>query len=250
MYAVFKEFAPRLKAVPDGFARTDEGDVVSVQQGIGLAEFEMAVLTVDVPGFAASDAYVHGLRAVDERIHDALGQAAVAGQHDVHAREGPQDGDVVQAVVGGAQVPVGDAAADTQQFDGVAAVGDVHFDLLEAAGDVEAGRAAAEDFLAAVGEAGADADGVLFGNAAFDELGGQFFGEIAQGYGSAGVGGHSHDVLVSAGATQQLGCETLSAVCHRNSSSSSLMRRVISSRAWAYCASSGTPWCHLATPSM
>ena len=123
----------------------------------------------------------------------------VARQADAHAGKGAQRGDVVQRVVGGAQCTVGHAAAHTEYGHGIAAVGQVYLHLLQTAGHVETGGTAAEHFLARMGQSGGDAHGILLRNAALHKLGGEGGGEIAQGNGTAGVGGHGYDVAVGTG---------------------------------------------------
>ena len=95
---------------------------------------------------------------------------AVGRNQNVHARESPQHCNVVQTVVGGAEGSVGETSADAEDFDGIAAVGNVNLDLLKGTGYIKAGRAAANDLLAAVGQSCGNADSILLGNAAFYKL--------------------------------------------------------------------------------
>src|SRR6185503_20349916 len=78
----------------------------------------------------------------------------------------------------------GDAGVGAGDFE-VRAGDDGHFHLVVGADD-EFGEGGAEGDFAGGGEAGGGGDHVLFGDAAFEELGGEFFGE------PFGVGGVFH----------------------------------------------------------
>ena len=67
------------------------------------------------------------------------------------------------------ELAVGHAARHAAELDVVTAVGEVRLDLLERAAGEEAGRAAGERDLAGTGEARADADHVLLGDADVDQ---------------------------------------------------------------------------------
>ena len=118
---------------------------------------------------------------IDEEAHQFTRHSPVGGQGDGHAWEGAQHGDVVKGVVGGTERAVSYASGDAEDGDGVLAIGQVDLDLFQGTCDIEAGRAATEDFLAGMGESGSDADGVLFGNAALDELCREGFCEVGEG---------------------------------------------------------------------
>ena len=146
----------------------------------------------------------------------------------------------MQTVVGCAQGPVCHTAADPQNLHGIAAVGQVDLHLFQAAGYIKTSWTAAEHFLSAMGKAGGNADGILFGDAAFDKLRRQFLRKIAQGDAAARVSRHGHNILILARKRKQYIGKSFSASYHR-ASSNDLILVSISAMAWAYCSSVGTP---------
>ena len=95
-----------------------------------------------------------------------------------------EEGDIGEGHLGGAVGGEGDADVGADDLE-IGAADDGHFDLVEGAGE-ELGEGGHEGDFAAGGEAGADGDHVLFGDAAFQEVGGVVLGEVL------GVGGVLH----------------------------------------------------------
>ena len=133
-----------------GLARGDNGQVLTVLQLDGFANLVIEIVVLVYIGHGiASHADIYRMRVVHELFHELAGLARVAGQHDLHAGEGAQHGDVVQAVVGSSQRAVSHAAAHAQNFHRLIGVGHVHFHLFQTAGHIETSRAADKYFLAA-----------------------------------------------------------------------------------------------------
>ena len=148
-----------------------------------------------------------------------------------------------------AELSVGHAGALPAQHDVDVAVGRVGLDLLERAAGQERRGGRDEGQQAAVGQAGADADEVLLGDADVDQPLGELLAEADEVARADGVVADGDDALVLARQRDQLLRERLAAVVrlgvlrnegHRESS------WIAASTCWA----SGTLWCHSTRSSM
>ena len=117
-------------------------------------------------------------------------------------------------MVGGTQGAVGYTAAYAQNGYGITAVGQIDLYLFQTAGYIEAGGAAHKGLLARMGQTGADAHGILFGNAAFHKLSGQFLGKVDQRDGTSGICGNGNYIFILFGQCQQGIGKTFSASFH------------------------------------
>ena len=161
-----------------------------------------------------ADSHEYGLGIIHEHLHEFLRHVSVRRENHVHSRECPEDSDVMKAVMCCAQCPVSDSAAHAKNLHRISAVCNIDFHLFEGSGHIETCRAAAEDFLSAMGQSGRYADCILFCDSTFHKLTRQFFCEVAKSNRAAGVCCHRYDVLVITGKFQQRRCKTFSAIFH------------------------------------
>ena len=169
--ALGSQLLASLQRMPHRFAGGNNGEVAAVLQLIGLAGLEGEILVgIYIVDRSAAHAHIDGMGIVGKHLHQPARLPGIGGQHHLHAGEGAQHGNVVQAVVGGTERSIGHTARDTQYGDGILRIGQVHLHLLQRAGHIETGRAAAEHFLSAMCQSGRDAHGILFGNSALHKM--------------------------------------------------------------------------------
>jgi len=143
-------------------------------------------------------------------------------------------------MVRGAEFAIGNAARDAAQFHVGLAVGAVDLDLLHCARGQKAAGGADERDLAAVREAGADADHILFGNADVHQPIGKPRAKRAELGGADRIVDHRDDARV--GFSQRLYRRDIGvAAVEKPGGGGRGAHADSSASAWAYCAASGTP---------
>ena len=204
-----------LHRMPNGFAGSNNREVLTVLQLIGFAGLEgEVVVCIDIVDSTTTHAHIDGMRIVDEHLHQTARLTGIGRKHHLHTREGAQHGNVVQTVVSGTKRAIGHTARNAEYGDGILGIGQVNLYLLQRAGHIETGRTAAEHLLSAMCQSGRNTYGILFGNSALHELLGQFLGIVAKRYRTTSVGGYGNDIFVLLCQFQQSLCKCFSTSFH------------------------------------
>ena len=117
--------------MPDGLACGNNREVVTILQLIGLSWLEgEVVIRVNIVDGTTTHSHIDGMRIVDEHLHQTARLTGIGRKHHLHAREGAQHGNVVQAVVSGTKSTIGHTARNTEYGDGILRIGQVNFYLL------------------------------------------------------------------------------------------------------------------------
>ena len=169
--ALFGQHVGCLHTVSHGLATSDQGQVVAFAQSIGLAwnEFEIVVI-IDIGHGIAANTHVSGFVVIDEELAQLAALTCIARQIDFDAREGSQHGDVVQAVMGGTQLTIGNTTAHANDLHRHLTISHIDLDLFQAAGYVETGGTEDEHLLTRRGEACRYAHRILLGDTHLHKL--------------------------------------------------------------------------------
>ena len=199
--ALFFEHHTGDERVTGGHAAGDDGDIVAVFEFHRLADFEgVFFLTLVEQGFHTSaDAEIEGAGDIDAGFDCACGFPRVRGDNDGHVGDGAHNGEVLDAVVGGARRAEGDAAVGGYDLDGQLLISAVRPDLLAAAEASEDGEGGGEGDKADFGKTCCHAEEVLFGDTDIEESVGEGFAEQTDVGGFRKVGGHTDDTGVFCG---------------------------------------------------
>ncbi len=186
---------------------------------------------------------------LDRGTHGLPRLLPIGGYDDVEPRQRAQPGEVFDRVVRRAEFPVRHARAHAAEDDGQLAVRDVRLDLLERSARQERRRAADEGDQACVGESGADADEVLFGDADVDEPVGELGLEPVQVAGADRVVADGDDARIRPGELDEFVRERGPVVVGRGGGRCG-GGHASSSRARTTWSAEGTLWCHSTRSSM
>src|SRR5271165_4768932 len=149
-------------------ARGDNGGAVAGSDLDTAAEDELSLFRADGRDGMPPDAQVGRAVVARRPPHGGAGLAGIRGDDDRQAGDGAKPGEVLDGMVGGAEFPVGHSRTLPAEDDMGAAVGDVGLDLFQGAAGEERGGRADEGDHPAVGEARADPDKILLGDADVD----------------------------------------------------------------------------------
>ena len=180
----------------DHHAHGHDGHVLAVAQGDALAQLE--VIAGDGVGdglySGAAQAHIGGALVLEQGLDGQGHLVGVAGAQNGHAGDGAHEGEVLDALVGGAVLAHGQAAVGAHDLDIHAGVGDGVAHLLPGAAGGEHGEGVGKGLEAAGGQAGGHALHVALGDAHVEEALG-IGGFKALGHGGSGQVGLQHDQL-------------------------------------------------------
>ena len=197
MDAVFFEGFCGLLRFIDCFADGDDREIRAFLHRDGLIEFEIfdgAVIHI-FDGVAA-EADVGRLVIFHHLGEQRLCEVLVTRQIDAEPWDARHVGDVRRGMMRHAERAVADAARDADEFHIRMRVRDIDFRLLHGTRREEARGRHGKRPLAARGEAGADADEILLGDADFDELLWTLLGIGTKRTRAARVAAKDDDVLI------------------------------------------------------
>ena len=171
----------------DHHAHGDHGHVLAVPQEDTLADLELIALHLVGDGLHSQTAetQIGGAVVSQQGLDGLLHLVAVAGTQDGHVGDGPHDGQILDALVGGAVLAHGQAAVGANDLDVQAGVSHAVADLLPGPPGGEHGEGVDKGLLAAGGQASGDADHVGLGDAHVKETVG-VLGPETLGHGGAG----------------------------------------------------------------
>src|SRR4029453_6590083 len=106
-------------------------DVVALANGDRLAGLEGVVVGVDLRNAHPADPDEHGTLGCRGPSHGGSGLDRVGWHDNDDVVDGAEPGDVLDRVVGGAELPVGDTGTHAAEFHVAVRVGDVCLDLLQ-----------------------------------------------------------------------------------------------------------------------
>ncbi len=119
-------------------------------------------------GFAHSQ--IHGHCTIERQSHRGGHFMCVGGRKDAHFRDRPQRGNVFEALVAAAQLPINHPGSVAGKYDGKPFVANIELDLFEHAHRHEGAQAVHDRSKAPFGQAGGDADHILFRHPGIDVL--------------------------------------------------------------------------------
>src|SRR5271165_1092149 len=231
-------------------ARGDNGGAVAGSDLDTAAEDELSLFRADGRDGMPPDAQVGRAVVARRPPHGGAGLAGIRGDDDRQAGDGAKPGEVLDGMVGGAEFPVGHSRTLPAEDDMGAAVGDVGLDLFQGAAGEERGGRADEGDHPAVGEARADPDKILLGDADVDEPAGKLLPESHQVAGADRIVADGDDALVLPGQRDEFLSECLTAVVGGGVEDCLRGHAVSSSRAARIWSGLGTLWCHSTRSSM
>ena len=212
----------RLECLADHHARGDNGDVAARTEDASLAQRKMVIWQLigkDIGGQALQTEIGRAV-IVDQGPDRVAHLVAVTGAADQHSGDGPHQGKILNALVGGAVLTHRDAAVGTHNLYIQMGVSNGVADLLIGPAAGKHGKAVGKGLQPIGGHAGSDTGHVSFSNAAVKEplrvgLGKEF------GHGGAGQVGIQHDQLRVLGAQFSQGLAVGGAGCDFSSHISS-----------------------------
>ena len=153
----------------------DDCHILTLAQRVGFAQFEDMAFGQQVGHADAAEAQVAAAIMFGRPFHRRRSLDPVRWSNDRHIRQGADPGEILDRMVGGAKFAIGHAGTDSNQLHIGLRIGHVRLDLFQRASGQEGGGGADEGDLATIGQARADADHVLFGDAYIDQTPGEFF---------------------------------------------------------------------------
>ena len=203
LHALIGQDLRGLKALREHHAGGDDRHVLTLTQGVGLAEHELVVHAVIRLDAGAVIAQVDGALQLDELGQHLAKLHAVERLHDRHVGDGAEHADVLIALMRAA-VDLGlNAGGDANEHGVELAVrkGDRH--LIDDAAAHERAKGLGERLFAAHGKSGCHADHVGLGDADVKAALGECLVEILCRRILAGVGIDQTDPVISAGHLDQ-----------------------------------------------
>lgn len=172
----------RDERVTGGHAASHDGDIRAVAELHRLADLELLEqlgirVLVEEGLHASADAQIEGAGDIDALLDCFRGFPRVGGDDDGHVGDCAHDGEVLNAVVGGACRAEGDAAVGGYDLDGEFLIGAVRPDLFAAAQageDCECGSEGDEPHFCKTCR---HAEEILFGDADIEQPVGERFAE-------------------------------------------------------------------------
>ena len=140
----------------DHHAHSHNGHILAVPQEHALADLEVIALHPVGDGLhrQAAQAHVGGAVIVQQSLHRLPHLVAVAGAQNRHVGDSPHDGQVLNALVGGAVLAHGQAAVGADDLHVQARVSHAVADLLKGPAGGEHSKGVDKGLLAAGGQAG------------------------------------------------------------------------------------------------
>ena len=237
-------------------AARDEGQIRAVLQQFGLVGREPPARHPLRRNPAARRADIDRSvmpRSPDQRLFHLPG----IGRTD-HRQlgQGPQPGEILDGMLGGAKVAASHAARLAGQLCVHVGIGDVGRDLFQRPTGQKARGCRDERHFAAVGQTGRHPDHHRFGNTEIDKTVGEFLLETAAFRRPDRVIDHHHNAGIGLGQCEQSGGESIAAIVQADSvgggsvGGGSVGHQTNSCMAVADCAAFGTPWCQAAAFSI
>ena len=222
----------------------DHGDVRALALDDAPAKLEVVVILVNDGHGQAAKTHVHRALCLVCRANGGLGLDVIGRDDDRHAGDGPHEGEILVALVGGAVLAHRHARVRGPDDHVQMGVADGVSHLLEGATGGEHGKGAREHPVPRGRDAGSDAHEVLLRYADVDEAVGIGRLELARLGRGGEVGVEHHEVVVGGAQLHErlaiaLAGSDLAYVCHSVHASFAS-----SAMACSYCSSPGALPCH------
>ena len=118
MDAMVFQHSGGLHTMCHGLTSTDEREVGAIYQHIGFPRDKIEIIVLIYIGYGiATYTDIGRFLTVDKQSYQPTSLTDITGQINLHARESAQHSDVVQGMMGGPQLTVGNTTTHTKDFD-------------------------------------------------------------------------------------------------------------------------------------